>query len=114
MSAQEHLLSDPGRIAGLSGIAEVRYEAGAAQIDAIAAHWDALRNQELALPSSHREAPIGPHDAMPRNIVNAGRKNMPDEARRGAVDVSIRADKTDGYGAHPANDSLGACRGQPR
>jgi len=98
----------------LSGIAEVRYEAGAAHIDAIAAHWDALRNQELALPSSHRETPIGAHYAMPRNVINAGRKNMPDEARRGAVDVAIRADKTDRYCAYPANDSVSACRAQPR
>lgn len=75
------------------------------QVDALAAHGDALVEQELALPRSLREASIGADDAMPRKALVRARKHVPDEARRAGIDVAIRADEPNGDRAHPLDDA---------
>ena len=44
---------------------QVRRQACVTQVDAVAAHQDALLEQELALPPSLRQAPVGANDAVP-------------------------------------------------
>lgn len=46
---------------------------------------------------------------MPWEGIVGGRKDTPDEARRGGIDVAIRADEPGGDGAHPSDDARGAC-----
>jgi hypothetical protein len=78
------------------------------QVDPVAPHRDSLSDQELALPSSFRHAPIGSDDAMPWQVIVGVRKNVPHESRCTRFDVPIGADKPFGDGAHPADDARSA------
>ena len=76
------------------------------QVNAIAAHWNALFDQKVALPLSHREAAVGMNHAVPGKAFASGRENVPDEAWRFGVDIAVGADKSHGYRADPAQDQL--------
>jgi uncharacterized protein YdeI (YjbR/CyaY-like superfamily) len=78
---------------------------GAVQVDAVAPHRDALREQELALPPPHRQAAVGSDDAMPRQVIVDGREHKPHQPRRAGVDVAIGPDKPFGNGAHAPDDA---------
>ena len=78
------------------------------QVDADAAHGDALGEQELALHLPLREAPVGPHHAMPRKANVNGRENMPDEAGRAGIDVAVGADESGGDRTHALHDAIPA------
>ncbi len=84
------------------------------QIDTIAAHRDALVDQERLLSPSFRDAPIGTDDAMPWQVDVDGRQNMADEARRAGVDVAVGADKPGGDCAHPSDNARDASLGVRR
>lgn len=84
------------------------------QIDTIAAHRDALVEQERPLSPSLRDAPIGTDDAMPWQVDVDGRQNMANEARRAGVDVAICADKPGGDPANPADNARDASLGVRR
>ena len=75
------------------------------KVDAVAAHRNSFREQELALPPSFRQAAIGADDAMPWQVLVGGRKNVAHEPRRAGFDVAIGANKPFGDGAHPADDA---------
>src|SRR6266478_3289133 len=70
---------------------ELRCEARLVEVDAVAAHWDAFCEQQLALWLSLGNCPVGAYDAVPGKIV-IGREDMPDEAWGARVDVAVGAD----------------------
>src|ERR1700694_1398421 len=71
----------------VSDLAKVRGQPGVTQVDAVAAHRDALSTQERELPPSSRDAPVGADDAMPGEVIVDGRENAPDQAGRAGIDV---------------------------
>ena len=78
------------------------------QVNAIAAHWNALFDQKVALPLAHREAAVGMNHAVPGKAFASGRENVPDEAWRFGVDIAVGADKSHGNRADPTYDHFGA------
>lgn len=75
------------------------------QVDAVSAQRYALVDEEPALPSPHRQRPVGMHDAMPGQAFFGGGKNMADKTWRFRFDVSVRADKADRNRAHAIQDA---------
>ena len=59
------------------------------------------------MPASLWEAPVGADDTMPWEANVDGRKNAPDETRRGGVDVAVGADESSWDRPHPADDAIG-------
>jgi hypothetical protein len=92
----------------------LKRQPGTTQIHSVATHRDALFKQERALLPSLRKAPVGADDAMPREAIVDGRKNVTDEARRGGVDVTIGADEPSWDRAYPGDDTIGARRNAGR
>jgi hypothetical protein len=77
------------------------------QVDAVAAHWNTLFEQEVALSLSHCEAAVSMDHTMPWKALVSGGKNMTDEARCFRVDVAVGADKSHGNRADAAQDQFG-------
>jgi hypothetical protein len=78
------------------------------QIHTVAAHRDALFNQERALLPSPREASVEADYSVPWEAIVDGRENVPDEARRGRVDVAICANKPSRDRTYSADDAIRA------
>jgi len=76
------------------------------KIDAVAAHWNSLFEQEVALSLSHGQAAVGVDHTVPWKAFVSGGKKVTDEARRFRVDVAVGADKSHGNRANPAQDSF--------
>jgi hypothetical protein len=74
------------------------------QIDAVALHGHALLHQESPLASALREAPVGPDDAVPREVSAGRSEDEADVARGAGIDVAIGAHKSGRDGAHAADD----------
>jgi hypothetical protein len=82
-------------------------QSGATEVDAVAAHGYAFSKQELALQRALRDAPVGPHDPMPRETVMRDGEDASDEARRARVDVGVRSDEALRDRAHACEDTRG-------
>jgi hypothetical protein len=91
-------------------------DAGAAHVHAIAADWHPLAAQQRELPSPHRSATVGAHDAVPREVVELAvltgvrklRKHAPHEAGRTWVDITVGLNETLGNPAYPGDYAFGA------
>src|SRR3954452_17905560 len=70
---------------------ELRWEARLVEVDSVAAHRDTFRAQQLSLPLSLGNRPVGADDAVPGKVV-IGREDAPDQAGRACVDVAVGAD----------------------
>src|SRR5258705_2484077 len=70
---------------------ELRREARLVEVDAVAAHWDALCEQQLSLWLSLGNRSVGADDPVPGKIV-IGREDTPDEAWGARVDVAVGPD----------------------
>jgi len=56
---------------------ELRWEARLVEVDAVAAHWDAIRAQQLSLRLTLRNGSVGADDSVPGKVV-IGREDTPD------------------------------------
>src|SRR5260221_610110 len=81
-----------GEVAGAMCVPrlELSREARLVEIDAVAAHWDAFCEQQLALRLPLGNCSVGAHDAVPGKIV-IGREDTSDEAWGARVDVAVGA-----------------------
>src|SRR5579859_1964471 len=70
---------------------EVHGEPRLVEVDAVAAHRDAFRAQQLSLRLPLGNSPVGTDDAMPGKVV-IGREDAPDHTRSACVDVAVGAD----------------------
>src|SRR5205823_3441404 len=70
---------------------ELRWEASLLEVDAVAAHRHSLTQQQLALSRALRQAPVGPDDALPGQVVVGLREDEADEARGARIDVAVGA-----------------------
>ena len=75
------------------------------EVDAASTHRHALPQQELALSAPHREGPVGPDDAVPRDVLLRRREDVADQTGRGGIDVAIRSDAPFGNLPHPLDDA---------
>jgi hypothetical protein len=83
---------------------ELHGQAGFSEIDAVAAHRHALSKQERALWRAFRQAPVGAHDAMPRDVVRSS-EDQADEARRARIDVPVGSYEPFRDGTHAFDDA---------
>jgi hypothetical protein len=89
----------------LLGEPDALWQPRLAQVDALATHRDALLKQELALPSSHRDAPIRPDYAVPWKSSGRGGEDVTDQAGSSRLDVAVGAYKSNGDCAYPSDDA---------
>jgi len=85
----------PGRRARSrpGGRLELGREPGLSEVDSVAAHRNALAQQQLALLCALRQAAVGADDALPGQVVVRLREHEADEARRPGVDVAVGPDE---------------------
>ncbi len=95
------------RVSGLhvGGYFGGEVEARANEIDSLAAHGDALAEEQSALTLSLGDAPVGANDALPRKCLLRGRQHPPDQARRLRVDLAIGTNRTLGNLPNPGDDA---------
>jgi hypothetical protein len=90
----------------------------ATEVNAIAAHRDSLLAKERELLRTSRDATVGTHDAVPRDVFVASvvtdpilREYTPDQTRRVGIDITVGPHEPLWDGTHPLNDLLGTRAG---
>src|SRR2546421_12879424 len=81
---------------------ELRWEPGILEVDAVAAHRDALPKQQLLLLGPFWQSPVCTDDALPGDVGVRLRQDETHEPRRTGIDVAVGAhkpfrDRTDAF-----------------